>query len=225
MIVITGVGRSGTSYLASVYRELGFDPGGRWQGEINAGLEDDDVVAANERLARALGLRLFGAPPRSLLERWLPHRPWVFHGVDPATVAALASEYGDQLRALSSRAVVKDPRFCWTLGVWAAAGATIDHVVISMRAMNAIVDSRIAAGHLRAGRRGVAVNELVHGLGLCVASVTDHRLSHGIVRFPDYLDDLDGLYDDLVFPAAVERDRFVQAAEDVARRDLVHDWR
>jgi hypothetical protein len=225
VIVITGVGRSGTSYLASVYRELGFDPGGRWQPDINAGLESDDVVAVNERLARDLGLRFFGAPPRSAVRRWLPHRPRSFHGVDPADVEALAAEHGEELRALSARAVVKDPRFCWTLAVWAAAGACIEHVVISVRAMDAVVDSRVAAGHLRFGARRVVVNELIHGLGLCVAAVTDHRLPHAIVRFPDYLDDPAALHAQLPFPEPVDRDRFVAAARTISRRELVHDWR
>jgi len=225
LIVITGVGRSGTSYLASVYRELGFDPGGRWQPDINAGLEADDVVAANERLARDLGLRFFGAPPRSKVERWMPQRRSAYHGVDPEAIDALADGYGEELRALSRRAVAKDPRFCWTLAVWAAAGATIDHVVISVRAMDAIVDSRVAAGHLRFGPRHVAVNELVHGLGLCVAAVVDHRLPYSVVRFPDYLDDPAGLHAALAFPGPVDEARFAAAAGAVARRDLVHDWR
>jgi len=225
VIVITGVGRSGTSYLARVYRELGFDPGGHWQPDINAGLEADDVVSANERLARDLGLRFFGAPTRSPLGRWMPQRRSAYHGVDPETIAALAAEYGEELRALAGRAVAKDPRFCWTMAVWAAAGASIDHVVISVRAMDAIVDSRVAAGHLRFGPRHVAVNELVHGLGLCVAAVVDHRLPYSVVRFPDYLDDPGGLYAALAFPGEVDEERFTAAAHAVVRRDLVHDWR
>jgi hypothetical protein len=55
VIVITGPGRSGTSFLASLYKELGFDPGGGWKPEENAGLEDSAFVRANERLLAALG--------------------------------------------------------------------------------------------------------------------------------------------------------------------------
>ena len=37
MIVITGPGRGGTSLIASLYRELGFDQGGEWFDDTNAG--------------------------------------------------------------------------------------------------------------------------------------------------------------------------------------------
>ena len=56
MIVVTGVGRSGTSLIAALYQELGFDIGGGWVPSINAGLEAPDVVEANERLMADLGL-------------------------------------------------------------------------------------------------------------------------------------------------------------------------
>jgi hypothetical protein len=48
VLVITGMGRSGTSVLAALCRRLGYDPGGTYTEGINAGLEDPDVVAANE---------------------------------------------------------------------------------------------------------------------------------------------------------------------------------
>src|SRR5271155_2443635 len=58
MIVITGPGRSGTSLLARLYGELGFDPGGRWEPAVHAGFEDREVVTVNLELARAMGVSI-----------------------------------------------------------------------------------------------------------------------------------------------------------------------
>ena len=62
MIVITGPGRSGTSFLAQLYRELGFDPGGEWVPEIEGGFEPPEVVDVNERILAAVGVSPMGAP-------------------------------------------------------------------------------------------------------------------------------------------------------------------
>ena len=56
MIIITGPGRSGTSLLAALYQHFGYDPGGNWRPEVNAGLESYDVVAINHSIARDLGV-------------------------------------------------------------------------------------------------------------------------------------------------------------------------
>jgi hypothetical protein len=52
MLVITGMGRSGTSVLAALCARLGYDPGGEYREGINAGLEDPAVVAVNEDVFR-----------------------------------------------------------------------------------------------------------------------------------------------------------------------------
>lgn len=56
MIIITGLGRSGTSVIARLYQELGFDLGGIWDPKINAGLESPDVVAVNDAIKKELGI-------------------------------------------------------------------------------------------------------------------------------------------------------------------------
>lgn len=233
MIVITGVGRSGTSFLAQLYRELGFDPGGRWLPAMNAGFEDDAVVEANELVAGDLGLRFLGGPgpgADGLVERVRrtafgrsPHR---FDTVDSRRVPATIARHGERLRTIAgARLVAKDPRFCWTLGVWLAAGASIEHVVISTRSMDAVIASRRAAGHLRFRSETAATSELVYALGLCVEAVTDHVSPHTFVRFPQVLDALDDVVTRLPFPERRDPDAVIAAAHAVARRDLVHDWR
>ena len=238
MIVITGVGRSGTSFLAQVYRELGFDPGGQWLPAVNAGYEDDEVVSANELVAHDLGLLFLGGPRptppgsagggllASLRARGRPASPDQFDTIDPERLQPAVDQHRDRLRAVAAaHAVVKDPRFCWTMPVWLRAGAAIDHVVLSTRAMDAVISSRRAAGHLRYRTEAAATNELIYALGVCLAALAEHDVPHSIVRFPHVLDCPEQLASTLPFPEAVTPDRIVEAVRSVARRDLVHDWR
>ena len=236
MIVITGVGRSGTSFLAQVYRELGFDPGGRWLPAVSAGYEDDEVVAANELVAHDLGLLFLGgprpAPPgrggllSSRRGKGRPATPDQFDTIDPERVQPAVELHRDRVRKVAAEhVVVKDPRFCWTMPVWLRAGAKIDHVVLSTRAMDAVIASRRAAGHLRYRTEAAATNELIYALGVCLAAITEFDVPYSIVRFPHVLDCPEQAASRLPFPEPVAPDRITEAVRSVARRDLVHDWR
>lgn len=48
MVIITGIGRCGTSFLARWCKESGIDPGGKWTDIVNAGMEDTATVRINE---------------------------------------------------------------------------------------------------------------------------------------------------------------------------------
>ena len=238
MIVITGPGRSGTSVLAELYAQLGFDPGGEWYGELRAGREAHEVVVLNEAIMRDLGI---GVPTRNLrwggrpLEEALPMGRALLGRVQaiPEFIGRRARvRWGrfDQVvrrhrRAIHdlsvSRGVAKDPRFCWTLGVWAAAGAPIDHVLVSLRAIDAVVRSRIALGHLAPASAEAARNALTYAVGLCLLAVHEHRLDHAVVRFPDFLRDPGSLYAAMRFPEPVPRERFDEAFARVAEPDRV----
>lgn len=52
MIIITGLGRCGTSLLAKYLTTLGKVTGGRWVDKYNAGYEDPKFVSINERIIR-----------------------------------------------------------------------------------------------------------------------------------------------------------------------------
>lgn len=55
MLIITGSGRSGTSFLAEYCRQIGYNPGGVWlPKEINAGMENPRVVAINETIVHKI---------------------------------------------------------------------------------------------------------------------------------------------------------------------------
>lgn len=248
MIIITGPGRSGTSLVASLYLELGFDPGGTWSSSVNAGLEADDVVRMNERITKDLGLAVLGPPrdvPQSVRrigERLVPlqyrrrirsklYRLPILSSRQPGFMRwdrfdDVVKKYGPELRELSrAHEVVKDPQFCWTLGVWAAAGVEIEHVLICIRSLDAMVQSRIAAGHLRFRSKDGPKNSFVYGLGLCMMALYDYQLAYNIVRFPDFIEDPEQLFAAIQFPRPVSHDQFLRTIAQVKRPELVHDKR
>ena len=259
MIVVTGPGRSGTSFVASLYRELGFDPGGPWRPNDNAGLEDSAFVKVNEELLEALGttVALGRQAPRgrwgnrgrrvdrslsadgSRVPEWLSdplarsvdwsrYKRWPLRALDWSKLDDVTRDYGDRLRTLCDGVeVVKDPRFCWTLPVWFASGAPITAVVLSLRGLDAIVDSRISAfGHLVGEYgRSWAKNDFAYGIGLAVAAACEHRVRLEILRFPDFLEDPLALYAQLPLPRPLTAEEFELAFERVRDRSLVHDDR
>lgn len=136
--------------------------------------------------------------------------------------AAVAAALGPELRALATeRHVVKDPQFLFTLGTWAAAGAAIEHVVLAMRSIDAVVDSRTEAGLQRNLDRDALANSLVYGVGLCLFAAVEHDIPVATVRFPDFLDDPEGLFAALPFPREVSYDEFVEVFRRVADRSNV----
>lgn len=223
MIVITGPGRSGTSALGLLYKELGFDPGGNWIPEYRAGLEHGDFWKFNNKLAAELGATMLH-PPKKL--RDAPptagkSRVRLAHWDRLPEVVATHAETMRKLAA--DNPVVKDPRFLFTLPLWLAAGAAIEHVVITFRAMGDVVASRQAAGQSEFNEVELR-NSLTYGLGIITESVLSTGQSHAFIRFPDFLSDLNGLYDALRFPEPIARDRFDAAAKAVFDHDQVHDW-
>jgi len=222
--------------------------------EKNAGYEAPDIFRQNHRVIRDLGLSILASrtvneavrrllsdpddPPRGKLSWWLSNTiervalrclgrraeplelvPWErFEGVVEAHRAVLVE--------MSRRfQVVKDPAFCWTLGVWAASGAQIDHVLVCVRNFDAMLESHFAAGNLLFRSRSTAKNSFIYGLGLCMMAIHDHRLPHSVVRFPDFLDDPATLYEAVRFPAPVSYDRFLVALSKTASSELIHDRR
>jgi hypothetical protein len=248
VIVITGPGRSGTSFLAALYRELGFDPGGGWNPEAQAGLERGSFIRANMELADALGV--VAAPekgPRFLsrLSSGADHRlpPTLakpvqqvfttlrYHrtAVDLGTASDLddvVTRFGERLRSLASDAqVAKDPRFCWTLQAWLASGAPISAVVVALRPLDAMVDSRIRAGMLQPEARGWAKSNFTYGIGLVMSAATEYRVPTVLLRFPDFLDEPRQLYERLPLPEERTWSAFEEAFAKVHDASLVHDHR
>lgn len=233
MIVITGPGRSGTSFLADLYRNLGFDPGGGWQDAIRAGREQKDVVELNNELSDALNVRRLARPvgaaaagqaavdggaregaPQIGSERW-------------DLVPELADRFGDRIRELSRQwTVVKDPRFCWTLRIWLAAKAEIDHVVVTLRRVEDVVRSAKAAGMARPDEEN-DVNLLrsatMFRIGCLLTTFSEYPVPHNVLWFPRYLDDPETLHETLPLPEPVKLSKFKRALKKTVNPDFVHE--
>jgi len=121
--------------------------------------------------------------------------------------------------------VTKDPRFLWTLPVWCAAGVGIEHVLISVRNLDATVKSRGRMGSIRFTTESGPRNSVAYGLGLSMVAALEYRVPHAIVRFPDFLDKPGELFRAARFPRPVAEADFVQVMERLARPELVHDRR
>jgi hypothetical protein len=260
VIIVTGPGRSGTSVLAQLYQQLGFDPGGRWIPKVNAGFEHGEFWRLNNALAVGVGATMLKAPEappaaagraepppttgyrrivRSVKRRAVkalspspPPPPSKPKGagnangrvrmIDWARVPAVVQEHGEEMVRLARETpFVKDPRFIWTLPIWLAAGAEIEHVTITTRAMEEMVASRHAAGQSKFSAVELR-NTLTYGLGVVSAAVYENDVSHSFIRFPDFLHDIDGLYAALKFPSPVDPVLFRETAEKLFDPDQVH---
>jgi hypothetical protein len=251
MIVVTGPGRSGTSLLAGLYKELGFDPGGFWNPEVRAGLEQRRIRILNLEVAQALGvsirerrggrlvqsadriLRDYGAgapagirrPLRRAVDRvrYVRSKPDLMQFERLGEVAA---RFGDQMRALATdRQVVKDPRFCFTLSAWLAAGAPVEAVVFTIRPLDAMADSRVRAGMYEPRARSWARNNYAYGSGLLVAAAAEHRVPLVTLRYPDFTEEPEHLFEVLPLPEARTWSEFSAAFDSVFDPSLVGDRR
>jgi hypothetical protein len=244
VVVITGPGRSGTSALAQLYRDLGFDPGGGWVKRANAGFEHPEIRAINhaliigmggtqmrpregdiaipEKVEYPLGRRLWRAFLRRIAWIFDPDHPRYYrvpsYGtnrirlIDWDRLDIVLDVYGDHMRETAAPLqVVKDPRFCVTLPIWLAAGVEIEYVVITARAMGEMVNSRYEADHTDFTPIELR-NTLYYRTGVAISTAIGENIPHTVLRFPDFLHDLDGLYDVLRFPAPVDRETFRAAA-------------
>jgi hypothetical protein len=234
-----------------LYRELGFDPGGRWNPLVNAGMEARQFSEFNNDLAAALGT--VGAPQKGTRSRRSLHRmsslsadrlPAPLHAsldsllsslryhrnaadlMDWTKLDAVVDRYGEEMRELAaSKQVVKDPRFCWTLQAWLASGASIESVVLAIRPLEAMAESRMRVGMIPDRARTWAMNNFAYGMGLALAATTEYRVPVVVLRFPDFLDTPQDLYERLPLPEKRSWTDFLTAFEKVHDPSLVHDER
>ena len=251
MIVLTGPGRSGTSLLATLYRQLGFDPGGAWNPQVSAGMEEGQVAWMNLHLAEELGVSIrerrggrtlraagslvrlsHGRIPGALRRRFASAVDTMrYSRVAPDlmrwdAIADVAERHGEELRALAKdRAVLKDPRFMWTLRAWLASGVPVDAVVLTVRPLDAMADSRVRAGMYTPRARAWGKHNYCYGLGLLHTAVAEYRIPLVTLRFPDWVEKPEELYRLLPMPEPRTWEQFREAFDTVYDSSLVHDRR
>jgi len=250
MIIITGPGRSGTSVIARLYQELGFDPGGTWNPKVNAGLESPDIVIVNDAIIKELGIETllgistglryrfpkiyrFGSIikplfPQGIKKRVRPMLMLMNASKDVQLMrweklADVAKKYKIVLHDISdSHMVVKDPRFCWTLMVWATVGVQIEKVLVCVRSLDSMVRSRSLAGHLKTQSMSKAKNSLIYGMGLCIVALHTYDIEYNIVQFPSFLRQPRKLYAAMAFPTPIEYAQFLHVFNRVVDLNKVH---
>jgi hypothetical protein len=206
----------------TIVRELGIRSSGRRFGFF----PDERIPSPAKAMARSLISEARWRRARSLLQDppWRSsHRMQVIRW---ERYEELVDRHAARLRALArEHSAAKDPTFCWTLGVWCAAGAPIDHVVITIRSLDAMAQSRVAQDWLSPRSLGGIKNWFAYGFGLLMSAVFDYRLSYGITRFPDFLDHPQDLYRAIKFPHPVSYERFLRTFHVHAKPQFVHDHR
>jgi len=250
VIIITGSGRSGTSFIASLYKNLGFDPGGLWAPSLSGGWEDPEVVQINNDVLGSLGgSRTFNpnfsvlgkmAPLWLKVRRQLPDpvvgilrtiwlRLWVrlfvgaFTPIKWGKVTEIASTYGDLLKRISqAKSVVKDPNFCYTLPVWAEAGASIDKVVVAFRDPHKTILSFQMYGYpVTKGSLDDKLNGILYGWGVLFATLEQYSIPYSVVRFPQMLSEPETLYHSLTFPSYIDRETFLKVFRDTYKPEMM----
>jgi hypothetical protein len=146
--------------------------------------------------------------------------------MDWSGLDAVVTEFGETLRTLAAETqVAKDPRFCWTLQAWLASGASISAVVLALRPLDAMVESRVRAGMIPDIARAWAKNNYAYGIGLALAAAVEHRVPIEVLRFPDFLDHPRDLYERLPLPEKRTWEEFHAAFVKLHDPSLVHDRR
>lgn len=227
MIVIAGTGRSGTSFLAKLYAELGFNIAGKdeWWERSNAGVEslevnnllieimsDLAILTGGSRLFRlavTFGKRLVHDIPRlDRLRRDFLGDRILLHDMD--RFEQIVEKHRPRILEFANQYdVIKAPGFCRTLSVWAAAGAKIDVVLVALRKIDDVITSMEKAKFLRYKDRNMAYNHYAHLLGYLYSAIADYNLNAINVRFPDFLDSPEALYQRLPFPSPIAQDAFL----------------
>ncbi len=221
MVVITGTGRSGTTLLARLYQELGYNVGGgeEWWDEADAGLEPADVNELNLGIMRQLALpsgfpgKAFAAKIWRFINKLIPKG--AKRGVTEtirnsrivrnnlilnrySDISKVAEQHKDEIISISKKyEVAKSPTFARALPVWIEAGADIDHVIISARDVESVTKSQERAGFLRYDSFDMGCNHYALLAGMCLSTVVKYDVSFTIMQFPKFVEDHSHLYENL----------------------------
>lgn len=121
MIIITGIGRSGTSFAAKLLDDAGANFKGSWYStEVNAGMEYNEVVRVNQE---------------------------IYHGRAKSVKEAITGLGFARLEEELGRGVmVKDPRFLMTIREWLDSGFDVEHIIYCRRKYEDIYRSSLKSG-------------------------------------------------------------------------------
>lgn len=118
--------------------------------------------------------------------------------------------------------VVKDPAFCFTLPVWIAAGASLDHVVATVRPAADSARSRLAAGLAGYANEDVMRSAIALELGVLWDTLLQGDVPFSVLPFPAWTRDGGDLVKALPFPNRVAPDTLKETLNRLSDTRLVH---
>lgn len=136
MRIITGSGRSGTSFIAMLMHQLGYNVGAEsypTSGPPYAGMEYPEVARVNTDIMLAI--------------RHRETRHSIFN-LTQKRIHELADEFGSRITEFPNNIFPKDPRFSITLPVWEAVRKDIEFVIVCIRDLHDVVKSAQATNTL-----------------------------------------------------------------------------
>jgi hypothetical protein len=169
IVIVTGVGRCGTSFVAQCFQELGMNLGhiSNFENTSKAGLEAFEVVDVNNEM-----MKFYPFPN---------HYP-----SDPREIKYILSKFETQMRtAIKGRDVVKDPRFCKTLPVWLASGLVKEVIMLKRdHAIDSVVSTWMT-GHGMAS----SLPDLYRIFGQAMWTLLSTDILYHVYSFPSFIND------------------------------------
>jgi hypothetical protein len=159
VIVITGSGRSGTSFAAEAFKAAGIDPGGTYHPEWNAGWEYPPVREVNDIIRK--------------------QRPFIGCEDSIDIMPALGPM---MIKASKDMEIVKDPRFSYTLDLWYHAGL-IERVIHMIRLPHQVVESQKKRRGVQ-DNMDWSLEQINARIGYVEWVCTMHRIPSTRIRFP-----------------------------------------
>lgn len=200
MLCITGTGRCGSSLVAQFCKAMGYDPGGGWRDDVNAGLEHPSMVQWGRE---------------------------IHHAVENGKLAEWVALHGDEVKAFNPH-VVKDPRFVslpHTLPTWLSLRNDLRFLFLYRDEEKAVESSR---QYLKGHGCNLPLEKHVANTREAVKRFLHRVLRAGlplrVLYFPAVLDDYDSLHEALTGFGGLTIDKNAgrEVWSGMVRRDLVH---
>lgn len=193
MKIITGSGRSGTSFVAKIIDQVqGLAGSGLlWEPDVRAGMEEKAIVDLNKTLFEWNGIK------RPYSDVWMND-----HQIAYAKAEIAGAGYVDQLNLEWQGKWVKDPLFSKTLKIWLEMGLQVEHIIVCTRNPH---DSMTSSKRTNRGFEpayGYTEEEIEKEMNTRQGYLWDiilrYALPYSVVRYEHMLEDFPAVLDLLV---------------------------
>jgi len=175
MIIITGLGRCGTSVLAQFVSRMGVQLGDtHWDSDINAGMEDSSIVNIN----------------RTIYYQWQ-----LKNSINDLIIDERLKKRISDIKLQC----MKDPRFTWpgVLQVWWRVRQDLKFIVLERNLEDIVASRKFMHESTKklstdcTDTRGYSINRLEDDKTIFDSSILLYDVPCTKLKFPDFLDDID----------------------------------